>query len=329
MTDCVSGQRFTAPDQSVRSWLSETVKPAVDARIESVVADSAFPERLSYQPRTGGKRLRAGFTLLVSQIQGIEHDTALDIAAGVELLHHYSLVHDDLVDGDELRRGKAALWAEYDTADAVFVGTLLQTAALELFPQAMAEEAIATTRELTAGQQLDVDFESRRDLRLADYDRLARLKTGALFRLCFAGPVAVSEQQFPLALDALDQLWVAFQMHDDLADLREQNGTGTVGGDIREGKRTSVTIHADDDAVYSILDAPPASTTDEDIEFVLERYAYHGSVEAIRQRTTDNQQAAMAELRSLPDGPATSRLEQLCQFLTDRDPSSQNDPRHR
>lgn len=97
----------------------------IDDHIERSLRDDRYRERLWYQVGTGGKRLRPGLVLLVGELCGLDQQARRESAAGVELLHTFSLVHDDLVDSDRQRRDEPAFWGEYGQAEAVNIGDML------------------------------------------------------------------------------------------------------------------------------------------------------------------------------------------------------------
>lgn len=315
--------RIDADPTAVFSWLEREVRPAVDDRIEQVLSESAFSDRLTYQIRTGGKRVRPGLVLTSAELCGLDRDRALDLAAGVELIHTYSLVHDDLVDNDEVRRGEPAFWRAFDRSDAVNVGDMLLTYALETLPEEVSGRAVATVKAMTEGQQLDLDFADRRDCTVEDYLTMVWKKTGVLFDFCVTAPASLAGTSLGVDHEPLRFLWEAFQIRDDVLDLEPGNGRGTVGNDIRAGKRTLMVVHADDEAIYDVLDKPATETTDADVVFVRERFEAHGSVAFAVRRMTRSADAAADALRELPESPQRERLEALCRFVVERGTEAQ------
>lgn len=319
----VSGVGGDIEPAAVFEWLERDVRPAVDERINDRIDDSAFSDRLGYQIRTGGKRLRPGLTLTVAEACGLERDRALNLAAGIEMIHSYSLVHDDLTDGDRIRREEPSFWVEFGEADAINIGDMLLTHALETLPEPVTERALTTVRVMTEGQQMDLDFTNRRDCTVNEYLEMVWRKTGVLFNLCIAGSQLMSDTTLGLDREALGRLWQAFQIRDDLLDLQPGNGREMVGNDIREGKRTLMVVHADDTEIYDILDAPPDETTDDNVMFVRDRFESHGSIDFARRQMRAGVKSAADALTAVPSGPHRDRLAALCEYAVARGTDSQ------
>ncbi len=299
------------------TWLAQEVQPMVDDRIERSIRDRRYQDRLRYQVGTGGKRLRPGLVLLVGELCGCDQQPLLDSAVGVELIHTFSLIHDDLVDGDRHRRDDPAFWVEYGTAEAINVGDMLLAHALTLIPDEGTTLAAEAVREMTVGQQVDFALADRRDITEAEYLDMVEKKTGALFDLCVELPQTLTDTD--LDIDGYSALWPAFQIRDDLLDFEAGKGRKTIGNDVRAGKHTLMVIHADDERVYDILDKPAEQTTAEDVDTVQEIFEETGSFDYARHRMHTLVDEALAALETLPDSPQRHRLIALGRYCTDRD----------
>lgn len=299
------------------AWLTKEVQPMIDDHIERSLRDDRYRERLWYQVETGGKRLRPGLVLLAGELCGLDQQACRDSAAGVELLHTFSLVHDDLVDGDHYRRDEPAFWVEYGQAEAVNIGDMLLAHALVLVPDEGTTLAAKAVRKMTVGQQLDCALADRRDVTEDEYLEMVEHKTGALFELCLGLPQHLTDTA--LGIEGYNALWPAFQIRDDLLDFEAGKGRAEIGNDVRAGKRTLMAIHAADERVYDILDKPPAETTDEDVATVQTIFEETGSFEYARQRMHTFATEALTALEPLPDTPQRQRLMALGRYCTDRD----------
>lgn len=212
-------------------------------------------------PRTelGGKGLRPTITVLCSQAAGGTAQVAIAGAVAVELVHAFSLVHDDIIDGDERRRHRPSVWKEYGVESAVLTGDALL--ALAVHTLTAAEGSATATGYLTAalidlvrGQADDMAFEKRPydgpdAVTVEEYTEMAAGKTGALLG-CSAAVGALLGGGSPAMADALTRigrhLGVAFQAIDDLLGL---SGDPAVTGkpilsDLRRGKKTLPVVHA-------------------------------------------------------------------------------------
>lgn len=215
---------------------------------------------MEYSLLAGGKRLRPILTLEVCRAAGGDTEAAMPLACAVEMVHTYSLIHDDLpaMDDDDLRRGKPTNHKVYGEATAILAGDGLLTAAFGVIAGAGAlteEQRLAAVRTLSSaagpqgmvgGQILDMDGESRR-LSRAEVEQLQRLKTGALIG-CAAhmGCIAAgAEEAFTLAVEEYAQkLGLAFQVRDDILDVTAtaQALGKPIGSDERSHKTTFVTL---------------------------------------------------------------------------------------
>lgn len=303
--------------ESVFTWLQNEVKPTVDRRLRDWLDEFEYADRLWYPISTGGKRIRPGLVLLVSDIADVPDELALDIAAGVELLHNFTLVHDDLIDGDELRRGEPTMWAKYGRGSAINLGDMMFAKAILCFPGETRDLALGTVVEVTHGEQMDIDFEDRRDISVEEYMQMVQKKTGALLELCVDAPLSVVDVEFDLERYA--SLGPAFQIRDDLLDFQSGKGRKKVGNDVRAGKRTLMTVHANDDRIYDILDKPFEETTEADVREVKDILEAQGSTEFARRKMRELTEEALDSLDDLPKSEARSQLAELGKFLVERD----------
>ncbi len=196
--------------------------------VESYLADLALTpelggleESIRHALAGGGKRVRPVLCLATAEAAGADPETALPAAAALELVHTFSLVHDDLpaLDNDEVRRGRPSTWAAYGEAVAVLAGDALLAEALRLalsYPSsAVARELVQATLGMIGGQHLDISGGGD------DLAALHRLKTGCLFSASVACALWVAEvpeaEQRPWRAFA-DEVGLLFQIVDDILD---------------------------------------------------------------------------------------------------------------
>ena len=250
----------SATEADFAAWMG-----SIRARIEDVLARSLpgpqhAPARLHqamrYATLDGGKRVRPLLTFAAGELVGADA-ARLDVAAcAVELIHSYSLVHDDMpcIDNDVLRRGKRTVHAEYDEATALLVGDALQTLAFQLLaehpPSGNAASQLemlrtlalaAGSRGMAGGQAIDLDATGK-PLTQTELEFMHVRKTGALISaavklgaLC-AGPCPVALEQYA------NRVGLAFQVVDDVLDAEASSATlgKTAGKDSKQGKPTYV-----------------------------------------------------------------------------------------
>jgi geranylgeranyl diphosphate synthase, type I len=211
--------------------------------------------------RYGGKKLRGVLCLLACEAAGGEAEAAVPAAAAIELIHNFSLIHDDLEDGDLERRHRPTVWRLWGIPQAVNAGSNMQAlvheAVLRLPERGVSAErtlavAGAVTRAMlamTEGQALDLGWQDRYDLRVDDYLRMARGKTASLTEAATWCGAAVTSPE-PAVLKHCagfgHAFGMAFQARDDYLGIwgrSEQTGK-PVGADIQQGKRSLPIVHA-------------------------------------------------------------------------------------
>lgn len=238
----------------------------VEATLQQVMASEDEPERrlfdsMRYAALGGGKRLRPFLVLQAAGLFSVARKSALRTAAAIELVHCYSLVHDDLpaMDNDDLRRGKPTVHKAFGEATAILAGDALLTFAFEVLAQPdthsnpdvrcrlVSELARAAgARGMVAGQMIDLSAAGR-DMDIGEITRLQRLKTGALIGFaCGAGAILgqAAEAQHEALRGYAHDLGLAFQIADDLLDVEgtEAEVGKAVGKDAGQGKATFVSI---------------------------------------------------------------------------------------
>jgi farnesyl diphosphate synthase len=237
-----------------------------DALIERLLAvpeglEARVYEAMRYSALAPGKRLRPLLVLAGARLFGVARRSAAQVAAAIEMVHAYSLIHDDLpaMDNSDLRRGRPTCHKEFDDATAVLAGDGLLTMAFEVLahPDTHGDPAVrsglvaalasaAGGAGMVGGQMIDLIAE-RQTLDIGAITRLQRMKTGALIAFaCEAGAIlakAVGEPRIALHGYAHD-LGLAFQIADDLLDVEGSAAeTGKpVGADAAAGKATFVSI---------------------------------------------------------------------------------------
>lgn len=238
--------------------------PTDKERIERVLdgalpPESLAPQRLHRAMRhailDGGKRLRARLVYATGRLFDTTPDRLDAAAAAVEMIHTYSLIHDDLpaMDDDALRRGKPTVHIEFDEATAILAGDALQALAYETLTHAEWTDAakLAALQELISasgsrgmcgGQQLDMDAGGK-TLTLLELQKVHALKTGALIKAAIRLPaiVADADSDALAALDAFaDDLGLAFQIQDDILDVEASTAQlgKSAGKDAAQAKAT-------------------------------------------------------------------------------------------
>ena len=204
----------------------------------------------------GGKRIRPVLMLMAYGMYKRDLSPCIPAALGLEVYHNYTLLHDDLMDNAEVRRGKPCVHKKWDDNTAILSGDamlvlayqLMQECPVEVMPQVMAVFT-ETALEIDEGQQMDMEFEKRTDVREEEYIEMIRLKTSVLLA-CATALGALQAGADDTDVETLhifgEKLGLAFQLQDDLLDVYGDFSTfgKRIGGDILENKKTMLLIDA-------------------------------------------------------------------------------------
>jgi geranylgeranyl diphosphate synthase type II len=228
-----------------------------------------FPKSLykpcSYITKSGGKRLRPLLVLFSKKAVSSNFHNAYNAAIAVELLHNFTLVHDDIMDNSDLRRGRQTLHKKYDLSTAILTGDNLLAVAYQYLLKDCNEndKSVLNTFtngviEVCEGQSMDKEFENRSDISLNKYLLMINKKTAALFETCcsIGAQLGGGNKNEIMALSNFGKyLGIAFQIHDDLLDVTadESEFGKIIGGDIVEGKKTFLFLHSLEKAKGSAL----------------------------------------------------------------------------
>ncbi|MFB9905963.1 polyprenyl synthetase family protein [Allokutzneria oryzae] len=207
-------------------------------------------------PSDEGKAVRPGLAMASAAAAGAPDGAGLPGAVAVELVHSFSLVHDDLMDGDRTRRHRPTVWSVWGPATAILVGDALLALAQEILTEAGTPQAAragtllaATTRQLVRGQMLDLEFERRDDVTPAECLDMCAAKTGALLSTSAAIGAVLSDAPGPVVTALAEygaQLGLAYQLVDDLLGIWGDPATTgkPVFSDLRSRKKSLPVCHA-------------------------------------------------------------------------------------
>lgn len=234
---------------------SDIIADAI-ASIEYPRSPRGLYEPIAYTLESGGKRLRPQFVLSVCDALGSDVGRAVNAALGIEIFHNFTLLHDDVMDSADLRRGRLTVHKRWNDNTAILSGDAMLTLASVFISRSPAEVMPAvldlfnkTAMEVYEGQQLDMDYEKRKDVTVAEYMEMIRLKTSVLLG-CACKTGALIAQADDLTADAFYNyginLGLAFQLRDDLLDTYGDPLIfgKQIGGDIVNEKKTWLLINA-------------------------------------------------------------------------------------
>ncbi|MDD1737373.1 MAG: polyprenyl synthetase family protein, partial [Methanothrix sp.] len=206
----------------------------------------------------GGKRLRPSMLLLAGEAAGGEDAMLAPAAVSIELIHNFTLIHDDIMDNADVRRGRPSVHKLWGQSGAILAGDTLYSKAFQVLgitearPELLLGAMNMLSQTCTAiceGQWLDMEFESREQVSEAEYMEMIEKKTGVLYGAS-AGIGALLAGASPQAVSALDEFGrltgMGFQLQDDVIDLITPEAVSgkKQGGDLVEAKKTLIMIHA-------------------------------------------------------------------------------------
>lgn len=319
--------------EDAASRVDEFVFKLIEPREPRILYDAA-----SHIIRAGGKRLRPYIVLKCCELVGGDGGTALPFAAAVEILHTFTLIHDDIMDGDELRRGVPTVHVKWGIPIGILAGDLLFAKVYEAILKGSSSPPDITLRclerltdaaiAICEGQILDNSFPSAADVTEEDYMRMIGLKTARLFQASAEiGAIAGGGDARMVGLlgEYAYNLGLSFQLVDDCIGLTSEEETSgkPVGSDLKEGKKTLIIIHANKIAspteweiIGRILGDRHASKEDIDkARIILEGL---GSINYTLNRAREYAERARKILDNLPRTDAREELFRLTEFVVER-----------
>jgi len=326
------------------------VNEAIDEDLPPAVPEELY-EASRYLLKAGGKRLRPTILLLVAEsladvaplstdyrafpaADGTEVDV-LTAAVSIEIIQSFTLIHDDIMDDDEMRRGVPAVHEAYGLSTAILAGDTLYSKAFEnmLSTGATPERSVRalsrlakTCTQICEGQSLDIGYENSGAITPEEYLEMVELKTAVLYAASASIPAVVLGYD-----DAVDPLYGygldvgrAFQIQDDLLDLTtptEKLGKQR-GSDLVEGKGTLVTVHARQQGVdvdgLVAADSTEA-VTEAEIDDAVGTLEAAGSIEFARETAREFVASGKAHLEVLPDNEPRRLLDGIADYLIERE----------
>jgi len=295
-------------------------------------------EATQYLPLAGGKRFRPFLTMLSCESVSGDPQKALPLAAGLELIHNFTLVHDDIMDHSMLRRNLPAVHVKFGEPAAILAGDLLFAKSFEAvlaitidFPtfRQLQKDFINCIIAICEGQQLDMEFEARKTVTEQEYLEMISKKTGVLFELSGKGGAIVGGGT-PDEIVALQtygmSLGLAFQIWDDYLDISSTKATlgKDIGNDIRNGKKTLIAVHSlthatgtqkkQLDDTFGNRDA-----SDDDIAMIYDIFRDLGSVDYAQHRALSFVNQAKQAISVLAQSEAKELLIQLIEYTIQRE----------
>ena len=284
-----------------------------------------------YLPDAGGKRLRPATVILAAEAVGSDLQKVLPAAVAVELVHNFTLMHDDIMDRDDMRRGMPAVHVKWGEAGAILAGDTLYSKAFEIVTSMDNDPArivkcidilARTCTEICEGQWLDVEFENKSIVTENEYLQMVEKKTAVLYgaackigALLGGAPLEVADQMYEFGR----MIGIGFQIYDDVLDIvTPEEVLGKVrGSDIMEGKKTLIAIHALNTGVkLEVFGKGKASKGQ--LEDAIRQLEESGSIDYARNAALSYINEGKAKLDVLEDSQAKEILFAIADYMIER-----------
>lgn len=300
-------------------------------RILSIKEPEGLYRATRHYLKAGGKRLRPVITLISAEALGKDSRKALPAGIAIETIHNFTLIHDDIMDEDEMRRGVKTVHTLYGIPTAILAGDTLYAEAFDILAMSDAEphNVVRAVRslarvcvEICEGQYMDMSFEERNDVSEDEYIEMVRKKTGVLIGISASIPAILFGEDRKIE----EALWnygiysgIGFQIHDDLLDITGRDKIGKDwGSDIVEGKKTLIVIKAFEEGV-ELETFGRGKASREELERDINRLFDCGAVDYAKKKAKEYIELAKSQLNILDDTPARSHLLELADYLIERD----------
>jgi len=295
-------------------------------------------DAVRHLPLAGGKRLRPSLAMISCEAVSGDVRDVMPLAIAVELIHNFTLVHDDIMDKSKMRRNIPSVHIKFGEPTAIIAGDLLFTKAFESMHGIQGNPSIFKNvefglidcvREISEGQQLDMEFEKRQNVTEDEYLEMILKKTAVTFMYAAeAGAIlgGGTKEQASALNEYGKSLGLGFQIHDDYLDMSSDKKTlgKDIGNDIRNGKKTLIAVHClnnasgDDKKLLNKIFGN-AKATDQEVNQVFNLFKKVGSVEYAKTTAVQYCEKAKKALEILPDSEAKQILLQLAKYSIKRE----------
>jgi len=323
-----------APMDRLVAALSDDLT-AVDSMLTDHMNSSTklIPQVAAHLVKAGGKRVRPVLTLAAARLCEYEGDHHIRLAAAVEFIHTATLLHDDVVDGSALRRGKPAANTVFGNKPSILVGDFLFSRAFQLMVETGSLKVLdilsSTSAIISEGEVMQLATANNLATTEAEHLAVIRAKTAALFSAAteVGGVLANVSSEKQKALHTYgDRLGIAFQLADDALDYAGKAGTigKDAGDDFREGKVTQPVLRAyaaanDEERAFWVRTIEKRKQEDGDFEHAMELLEKHGAIKGALEDARRYGNEAREAIRSFPESDLRNDLDDLVGYVVDRD----------
>ena len=312
----------------------------IDASLKDFLSDgepATLYSAVRHLPLAGGKRLRPILAIFSAEAVGGEGKKTIPFGLSLELVHNFTLVHDDIMDNARLRRGLETVHIKFGEPTAIVAGDTLFAKAFEVLHhletnplkfKEINKLLVMHVEEVCEGQQLDMDFEGRENVDEEEYLTMIEKKTASLFSCATEGGAIIgggNKKEIRALSEYGRYFGLAFQIWDDYLDLsgNEKEFGKIIGNDIREGKKTLMIIHAfqnaDDeqrDKISSVLGKKDASQNE--VNQAINTLEEVGSMDYAKNKAYEYAEKARRELTVIEENEAKKILAELADYSISR-----------
>lgn len=323
--------------------IEESIK-SYGKKIDNLLKETIPPDKDDYLSgpiwhhlRTGGKRIRPAICIITCEELGGNPDEALYFAVAIEILHNMFLMHDDIEDGDTMRRDQPTVWVKYGTANAINAGDYLLARAYQCIltsplpsetKMKLLEIFTLTYERTVEGQALDINARGAKDFTKKKYMDMVELKTAYYLACGMVGGAVISGN----ADGTVDKIWElgkrmgpAFQIKDDLIDLTIGKGRGgVIGSDIKEGKSSFLYAHTyevaneeDKRDLTEIMLKEREDTNEDDVKKAMDIYEKYDALKYAQEYADNLIRQTDSIINDIPVNNKTV-FKEIANFMTQR-----------
>lgn len=295
-------------------------------------------EAVRHLPNAGGKRFRPIVSILAAQTVGGDINEVMPFAVSIEVLHTYTMIHDDIIDDDAKRRGVEAVHKKFGDHVGLLAGDTLHSLTFEALGKLNVDAALyreivmdisKLSTEISEGQYHDLNFERQRKIADMDYYHMIERKTASLFEVAMKNGAKIAgadASQVKKLSEAGRLMGLAYQVWDDYLDVASDSESELgkqIYADIMRGKKTMPLVRALDTLdpfdKRKLIDAiKKKDTSKENIDEILGYLKKSGAIDWTRDRAKEFSSHARTCLTALPENSARNLLTEICAYIVER-----------
>ncbi|HEC76373.1 MAG TPA: polyprenyl synthetase family protein [Thermoplasmatales archaeon] len=311
------------------------IREVVEKAIENYLYEKEPPmlyDAVKYLPYAGGKRLRPIIACLSCEAVGGEFIKAIPFGVSLEIIHTFTLIHDDIMDKDEERRGMPSVHKKFGENIAILAGDTLFAKAFEIasytkdvnIAKKILRYLAIMSKEICEGQEMDMRFEKMEYVEEIDFLKMIEKKTAKMFEYGAMGGAIIgggNEEEQNSLREYGKNLGMAFQIWDDCLDVIGKNIGKPVGSDIRKGKKTLIYLYAyknSEDKEW-LKNYGNEKAEEDEIQNIIKFFEEIGAIEYAKNKALEYSEKAMNFLNEIEDSNAKEELLKMAEFAVKRE----------